>query len=325
MRTLLPLALLLLPLHPAEEVVLRYAPADGTVLVRTFDAQARYELTAIEGSVNGEAMEVDEVPDVSMDFREHVAVTDQLETVEDGRPTVLVRTYDGLSQTSAYTTDQGDSESTSTSDLEGRTLRYELDGDEWSITADDDGDDPDGDQVEWLHEDMDLRAVLPPGAVEVGDEWDIGPELYLAFMWPGGLVGWHDAEAEVSDDDEDMNAQTIENLEGSGSVTLEELREEDGVRVAVLHVTLDVETSCESEVELEGGTLTVEVEIERTLEGTILWDLENGHALAAELEGTGSRLTTRSQTIETEEGDFEVEQSELYEGTLTYEATLERR
>lgn len=324
MRTLLPLALLLLLPHRAEEVVLRYAPEDGSVLARTFDAHARYELTELEGSINGEAMEVDEVPDVSMDFREHVAVTDELVTVEDGRPTTLVRTFDELRQSSSYATDQGDRESASTSELEGRRLRYELEDGDWSIAADDDGEDPD-DLAEWLAEDMDLRAALPSGAVEVGDEWDIGPELYLAFMWPGGLVGWHDEEAEASDDDEDMNAQTIENLEGSGTVTLEEVRDEDGVRVAVLHVTLEVETSCQSDVELEGGALTVEVEIERSLEGTILWDLEHDHAVSAELEGTGSRLTTRSQTIETEEGDFDVEQAELFEGTITYEATIERR
>jgi hypothetical protein len=327
MRMLLLLALLPLLSPPGRDVELRYAPAEGTVLERTFDAHARYELTQVELSVNGEAIEVDEIPELTNDFHEHVGVTDELETVDvgSGRPTALIRTFDSLTQTFVVASEEDEATSESSSDLEGRSLRYELEDDEWSIAADDDGDDPEDDLAEWLLEDMDLRAVLPDEAVAVGDEWEIGPELYLSFMWPGGLVGWYSDEEEAPGEaDREMNAQTIENLEGGGTVTFEELREEDGVRVAVLRVTLEVETSCGSEAELEGATMTVEVEIERSLEGTILWDVDSHHALSAELAGEGSRLTTRTRTLETEEGELELEEVQLFEGTIGYEATFER-
>jgi hypothetical protein len=141
-------------------------------------------------------------------------------------------------------------------------------------------------------------------------------------MWPGGLLDFRDeGEEDVTDEERAGSRQTIENLAGSGTATLEALREEDGVQVAVIRIELDIETGSTSEP-AEG--VTVEVEIERTLTGTILWDVEHGHALSAELEAEASRLVTTARTLESEEGPVDVEEAELMEGTIRYTATFER-
>jgi hypothetical protein len=324
--------LLLLALAPGgrEEIALRYAPEPGTRLKRVFLAEAEYELTDMSMSVDGEPMEAEgELPEDSTRFVEHIAVTDTVEAVDAGRPTELARTFDELRQEDAGTVGEEASESTLASDLEGRAVRFTWNEDEerYEIAADDD-EDLDEDVAAYLLEDMDLRLVLPADDVEIGDEWALDPRLYLAFMWPGGLLGFH-AEGEEPGGDETL-AQTIERLEGSGTARLEEVREEDGTRVAVITIELEITTGSESVVpaDEERPELDVEVEIERTLTGTILWDLDHGHALSAELECESSRLQTLAYTVEGEmEGEsvsLDIERSTLHEGTIEYTATIER-
>jgi len=334
-----PLALFCLASSAREGVTLRYAPEEGTVLQRTFVAEASYHLADMSASIDGEALDrPDELPDYRMGFEEHIAVTDTLRSVADGRPLELVRTFDELRQESTDSVGEEETESTLSSHLQGRSVTFRWDEDEERFMAEaSDGEELDDGVAAWLAEDMDLRLVLPAEEVEVGDEWEIAPELYLAFMWPSGLLDFRAADAEEpSDDERSMSRQTIERIEGSGTARLEEVREEDGVRVAVLSVELEITTGSDSvlpalsEDDIERPEITIEVEIERTLAGTILWDLEHGHALSAEFECEASRLHTESWTItgendEGEEIEAEVEQSRLLEGTIKYSATIERQ
>jgi len=339
MKLLLPpLALLVLSGSAREEIALRYAPEEGTVLTRTFVAEAQYHLADMSASIDGEALErPDELPDFKMGFEEHITVTDALRSVAAGRPTELVRTFDDLRQESSDSVGEEESESTLTSQLQGRSVIFRWDDEEQRFTAEaNDEEELDDAVAAWLAEDMDLRLVLPSKEVEVGDEWEIDPKLYLAFMWPSGLLDFQADDAEPSEDERASSRQTIERLEGSGTARLDEVREEDGVRVAVLHVELEITTGSESvlpalsEDDVERPEIQIEVEIERTLEGTILWDLEHGHALSAELECEASRLHTDSWTVtgeddEGEEVSADVEQSRLLEGTIKYKATIERQ
>ena len=336
---LAPLALVLFTFAGSDGLALRYAPEEGTVLKRTFVAEAEYHLADLSASIDGEALErPEEMPDMRMGFEEHITVTDTLRSLADGRPSELVRTFDELRQESSESAGDEEAESSLTSVLEGRKVAFRWDEDEERFTAEaaDDEDLDDG-LAEWLAEDMDLRLVLPHEEVEVGDEWEIDPKLYLAFMWPSGLLDFQaeDAEEPPSEDERAMSRQTIENLEGTGTARLEEIREEDGVRVAVIAIELEITTGSETvlpaltEGEFERPEVTIEVEIERSLEGTILWDLEHGHALSAELECEASRLHSESWTMtgehEGEEISADFEQARLLEGKIKYTATIERQ
>lgn len=348
---LAPLALFLLFPHPStperetpprETIELRWAPEEGTVLTRTFEAEASYRLTDITASVDGEELERGaELPDYGMSFQEHVVVTDTLRSIAGGRPTELLRTFDELSQENTDSVAGEDSERSFTSPFEGRTVLFRWDEDEEAYAAESaDDEDLDEDLAAWLAEDMDLRGVLPPGEVEVGDEWELEPELYLAFMWPGGLLDWRTDEEEPGEEERDQTRQTIEHLEGSGSVRLEELREVDGVRMAVLHLEMELQTGSErilpalDDDELEEGqfprpAIRIEVEIERKLEGTLLWDLEHGHAFSADLACESTRLQSESWTVtgehEGEEVSADIEQARMLEGTIHYTVTIERQ
>jgi hypothetical protein len=336
---LLPLALLLLSGSERETIALRYAPEEGTVLARTFVAEAQYHLADMSASIDGEALDrPEELPDYHMGFKEHIAVTDTVRSLADGRPAELVRTFDELNQESTDSVGDEETESTLKSDLQGRSVLFHWDDDEQRFTAEaSDGEELDDSVAAWLAEDMDLRLVLPKKEVEVGDEWEIDPKLYLAFMWPSGLLDFRAEDSEeVSEDERASSRQTIEHLEGSGTARLEEVREEDGVRVAVLHVEMEITTSSDSvlpavsEDEVERPEIKIEVEIERKIEGTILWDLEHGHALSADLECQASRQHTESWTMSGENEDGEqisadVEQSRLLEGTIKYTAKIERQ
>jgi hypothetical protein len=311
---------------PAEPVELAYRPEDGTTLRRTFEARAEYERTELEFTLDGEPFEPpEEPPDFSLSFLERIVVSDELVSVADGRPTELVRTFEELLQESTYTSGEEELETTAGSELEGRELRFTWDSEaeEYDIEAAD-GEELDEERTEWLIEDMDLRALLPGQEVEPGDEWELEPELYLAFMWPGGLLDFREEGQEESGDA--TSRQTIERLEGTGQARLLELREEDGLELAVIEVELEITTGSADSQEVEGGELELEVEIERTITGTILWDIEHGHAHSAELEAEASRLTTRLATGEDEQGNaLEFEQAELLEGTISYRATIERQ
>jgi hypothetical protein len=342
MKLLLPPVCLLFLSTPArDEVALRFEPEKGTVLKRVFVAEAEYRLTDLSASIDGESVErAAELPDYAMGFTEHIAVTDTLHAIAGGRATEILRAFDELRQENTDSVEGEDTETSLYSPLEGRRVRFTWNAEEERYEAESaDEEELEEDLAAWLAGDLDLLELLPPMEVETEDEWELDPKLYLCFMWPSGLLDFHAEGEEPGEEDRAPSRQTIERLEGSGTARLEEVREEDGLRLAVIHVELEITTGSDTvlpaleEDDLEEGEfprpeIAIEVEIERSLEGTILWDLEHGHVRSAELECRASRLHTESWTLtgehDGEEVSAEVEQSRLLEGTIRYTATIER-
>jgi hypothetical protein len=335
MKTTLALASLWLLVPPiASEVTLAWTPEAGTVLHRTFEAHAKLSLTEIALLVDGEEVPLpDEVPDQGTEFTERIVVTDTLGAVEDGRPEELSRTFDELGQESSIHAEDQEVSSTETSDLEGAavTFAWDSDAESYSVAAAD-GSDVDAELLERLVEDMDLRAILPETDVERGDEWEIPVEAYLAWMWPGGHLAFHGEE-----DDEDTRTsandfydQVVGNLTGSGRGRFLEVREEDGRELAVLWVEFEIETSYETELEAdeenEIPARTFRNEIQRKVEGEVLWDLEAGHASSATLEAEATLVRSESGTGVNPEGEsVEIERRSTDEGTYEYRLTVERK
>ncbi len=345
-RFLLPLVFLPLATdRPAVEETLRFRLEEGTELVRTFEANAESELQSMTRSLDGETFE--EVDDLSMTIvsLERVVVRDEIVEVEDGRPTDFRREYVELLQESTRSDGENEVDSTSGCDLEGITVRFLWDDADEAFYAelDDDSDDVEDDTLEWLRADMDLYGMLPEGDVEEGDSWDIDAEPYLPLMWPGGIVDYYDDE-EVGYDafEQKLNRALVENLEGEGTVTYEGTRDEDGVLVAVLALELSVESSVELEREIElvefdedgrvgrpNGArdsidVTVEVTIEREIEGELLWDLEAGHLHSARFEADGEWERTESRTVEHEGTEYELAQTLTFAGNVEYTVAVER-
>lgn len=330
MRFLLaPFALLLLSARD-ETTALRFAPDAGSTLRRTFVAEAEFHLAGLSVSVDGEPLESPEdLPSYTTNFREHIEVLDVLQEIAAGRPTAFTRQYEVLRQENTETLEGEEASNELSSPLQGRRVLYTYDEDEdrYLVTASDDGD-LDEDLADWLAADMDLLLLLPEGEVAPGDEWVVAPNLYLAFMWPGGLLDFHRDEDEVTEEERESSRQTIRRLAGSGTARLEEVRDSDDSQVAVIHLELEITTGSEyvwpaSEDGLEKSEVAVRVEIERKMVGTVLWDVEHGHALSAELECQASQV--RSETFTTSTGGQEEEEEGMeveVEGTRTLEGTI---
>lgn len=331
---LLPAALLPLSIGPSEGVTLTFAPEEGAKLKRVFTAEAEYHLADLTASIDGEPLERGELPDYTTGFSEHIAVTDSLERLSEGRPIEFVRTFEELRQDSREGLDGEEASEELSSPLEGRSVRFTAERGEQDYQVESaDEEELDEELAKGLMPDLDLLLVLPDDEVEPEEDWEIDPRLYLAFMWPGGLLDFGPTGEVLRSDERALSGQTVEHLEGSGRARLEEVRDEGGVRLAVIHVELEITTGSEHTVPatdedgVERPEISVEVEIERTLEGTILWDLEGGHAVGAELRCEASTLTSESWSMvrgEDVEDEAEVERARLVKGTILYKALIER-
>ena len=135
-------------------------------------------------------------------------------------------------------------------------------------------------------------------------------------------------EEGVSDIARELNRGTIENLSGEGEATLLEIRDEDGTRVAVIEIELDIETEAratDDSGEDDGiPEITHSVEVSRELEGEILWDLDNDHLHSVDIQAEVTKIHSRAQVIDFADEEHEVEEREEYEGELEYVVTVER-
>ncbi len=326
-QVLIPASLVLFAGGPVRDVAIVYEPEEGTVLTRTFEAIGEMSLTAVEVTVDGEELEREwDEFDYEYESLERIVVTDELAEVQGGRPTDLVRTFDELLQEASSTIAGEELETISLSELEGRTVRFLWDDEDevYVVETSDDEDDIDEDVLAWLAEDMDLRLLLPDGEVEEGDEWEIDAAAYLTLMWPSGLLGFVDEGKAKDPVQRELNEEVIENLEGEGSATFEELREEDGVRLALISVELEIETWADSAMEQEGVEIEIEVEISRDITGEILWDLDHGHLFAADLEADAEYVRTMTRPWETPNGEVELTEVRTFSGTIGYTVEIER-
>lgn len=331
MSLLLSTALLAAPVSvppPSEAVAIRFAPEEGTVLRRTYESVANYDLDEIDLRMDGEPppFELPE-PSMSVEATESLVVVDTLGAVEDGRPETVERSFASLGWTTAFSGDDlEEAEEVEVCGLEGETVvfTWNADEEEYDVALDEDSE-ADTDLLEYLQEDMDLRAFLPADEVEEGDSWDLEADAYLSLIWPGGLLQSH-IEGEESDPVQlEMSLALIEDVDCEGSASLEEVREEDGVRVAELRFELEIESDGSVDVDAEEGSVTLLRELERTLEGTILWDLDAGHALALSGSAENEMTSTSTQSMEDPEGgEHELEQSQTFSGSVTYSITFER-
>lgn len=317
-------------IEPSEAVELRYAPAAGTQIRRTYESTASFDLDAFGMLMDGEEPPFDiPKPTLTVVATEKIVVLDTIEGVEDGRPKSVSREYEELLWTTTFTSEEGEESEEEICDLVGETVEFEWDEDEESfvVSADEDTE-VDAGQFELLKEDMDLRAFLPEDEVEVDDTWELSTPAYLALVWPGGVMQPHAEGEEIDQLQLQMALELIDGVDFEGSATLTELREEDDQVIAVISYELEVTSSGEIEVEpdedSEGGAVILQRGLERTLKGEILWDIEAGHALSLEGQADSEMISTTTETVlDPEGGEHELERSQEFSGSVTYEVTFE--
>ncbi len=278
------------PRAPAEEITFRRTP--GQRLAFVFASEAELDLTDMSMSRDDEEWEGD-MPEWTISHEEKIAFTDEVLEAEDGRILKLRRTFDEISETrkneiSAAEGSHSD-EGEGASELEDATVVFTWDADLEEYEAAFEDGEGDLDLLEELECRVDFAEFLPQDSVAKGDTWTVEAKAFNGIVAPGGdlHVLFEDEEPE---EEGGMSDQLADNVEGEISCKLVDLREEDGVRIAVIALQAKLRTHGveEGEIEAEVGTVstTQEVRIEYALDGEFLWNLSAGHVAGIELAGS---------------------------------------
>lgn len=332
-----PALLLLLPGAPED---LALAPEEGLSVRKTFTNTLSIELVEAEFLQDGESQDgPGEMEHVSTTTRE-LTVTDTYAAVGDDGPTTVSRHFDAIAGSSVDEVSNefmGDEtfESEVESELEGLTVVFTAEDDEWVAAFGEDDDGEDEDLLIGLEADVDFTALLPGGSVEVGDGWEVDVEAFAPLLEPGGFLKAAPTDVELEETwAEIADVRSEIDFDGDVSATLEAVR--DGVAVITFDVELeetdDQTESMRAQAEAAGGgdeemmipefDEVVEVNTYEG-EGTLTWDLELGIPVELELELDCEREARQVMSLDLFGELLEIEQNMTFEGTLTATATWE--
>ncbi len=332
----LPLVLAASATPTALDVRLALTVESGTKVTSTFTSELVLELEslAMKLTVGDEEHEL-EAPEMQMRIQqnESLTFTDEYLAVEDGVATRVKRRFDALGESSsrAMTDPEGEEseeDEEGDSELEGHTvvLAWDADDELWTAKFADDDDGGDEELLSELVHDADLTAFLPSGEVAVGAEWEVPARAFLTLGEPCGDL--HIISPSDEDDDEMDQAledQFDENI--SGTITASLTSVEGGL--ATIALTFELETEGEAEdddVEVEEGmsiSIKRSLELEFELEGTLVWNIEKGHAVSLVVEGKVAFVSTQFQSSEQGGQAFQIEQTQNLAGTLKHTVEIE--
>ena len=308
----------------------RYAPEKGLKLTRTCELSGELELGAESVTFDGEErLDPKKKSSGSLSIEEKLVVSDELVAVGGGRPEKLARTFDELHQQQKLSETRFDGKvfakaQEMTCDLKGKRVVFTWNADKERFDVQAAADQElDAKLLDGLDEDLDLRAFLSDKPVAKGDSWTVKPAAFRAVLWPGGRLRYHEPDKSEPDPDElALNAALYASLDGDARVTYAGQREEDGVKVFVLHVKADLSRSAEYVPSGERARPGSKVKIKFTTEaeGDLFWSVEHAHMVSLKLEGQAS-LT---QGLSYPAGGQSAEQSRTYSGKMRYSFAVER-
>ena len=231
----------------------------------------------------------------------------------------------------------------STSELEGIDVRFTWNAEsgEYEAAFADEESDEDVELLVDLTADTDLLGLLPAGDVAVDDTWEADSSVLMALMAPGGnvkLMPEESADGAPTDPTSELSfGDMMGDIEGEVTCTYLGLREIDGVSFAAIKFELDITSSNDltelikeaggnveqDGVEIEFNSVDVEMAIEG--EGTLLWDVRNGHFSSLEFSGDLEQIMDMSMALSTPQGEMDMEQAITMSGSLTmdFSATQE--
>ncbi len=326
---LAPLLVAFVPPIALEEEI-RFSPEAGAAFTVSYTNEVTMTLEdqSMMMVFNGEEHE-QETPDVDVELSQsfEAVFSDEVLSFEDGRVTKLRRTFNEVGQTRAQSAEGPDgsnsSDDSGSTELEGTSVVFTWDAEEESYTVafweDEDGDE---DLLEELEYDIYFEGLLPESAVSVGDTWEAEIRALDLINDPSGdlQLDWEN-EADEDDDDDDVSQQYEDNLEGTIECKLNEVIAEDGVRIALIGITVEAGTSSEKsqDVDNEGvsGTIGEDIEITFEFEGVLRWDLGAGHATELELGGDITYTVTSSQDLSRDDETFQMDVVQSFAGTNT--------
>jgi hypothetical protein len=311
-----------------------YAPVEGSRLTKTFSSSSDVALDDMSMVVNGQEMDAGTIGlEMAVTSKITITVTDEYTKVADGQLARFVRTFDELSSTTQVDVSNQmmgdmDGEIAGASELEGLKVVFTHDGDSdgyaiaWA--EDSGGDDELLEDLDW---NMDLADFLPGKDVAEGDTWSIPAKALRAVFAPGGSL-----KIEPEDMDEELMGmgaqpppdQALGEFEGQVTGEFRGVRDVDGTKVAVIHVTADVtaakdlteltqemiaEQPSPEGMDLEMNVESSDMEFAFEGEGELLWNVTTGLLHSFEISGETAVTTDTSMSMSMAGNAQDVEQS----------------
>lgn len=293
---------------------LKFAPAVGSTVTKTFSSNTDFSLDEMNVRINGEPNPM--MPEISMQmvFSQNVTVADTYNAVADGRPTKLTRKFDSGSMDMEMNmeidmmgeTQDESSTGSGASKLDGSTVVFTYDADSGEYTAAyPEGEEGDADLLENLAENMDLRGLLPAsGDLTEGESYEVPLTALIDIFAPGGDLKLDlkmDGADAMGGPDPKMMADFRrifeEMVAGEATGKYVGAREVDGVKVGVIELTFNINASRDmsefvseimGEQMPEGMDMSVNrLDVEFAYEGggELHWNLAEGRAQSLALKG----------------------------------------
>ncbi len=295
---------LLLTVSPLAET-LEFTPKAKTTVVRTLELKTTTTVDNATITVMDQEIEAGEGMVNSSDRT--VRIVDELGKVDDGRVLDFVRSYEGVLESSntegaveGVEVKDGDGDA---SDLEGQKVAFNWDAEEEAYIPKYTGEEDPGED-EWLAEltaSLDMVSWLPENEVEVGGKWEVSLDELAPVIWFGGRL--YPIQASEGGDGPEggvaitvpnfSDTQMLEGCEGQIRLTLEQVEEEDGGRIAF--VTFELTGSVEQDLSEKATAINeargedqafdaAEQSIEMTGSGELRWDLKAGQLVSLTLD-----------------------------------------
>ena len=345
----LPLALAL----ATPKTSVSFAPSEGSSLKKVFTNEVDLTLDEMNITMNGEDSPMPMEMDMNVVSTTQMTVSDEYVAMGDGVPTTLKRSYDELTATTAMSmeisvmgNDQSQEEDLdSSSELEGESVIFQWNkengGFQASFPEDAEGDE---ELLVGLKEDMDLRSLLPDGDVSEGDTWEISVGGLYEVLAPGGDVKLvpDDMSQQMQQMSGGMNGMgnmqewIQDEIEGTAGGTFVGMRDLDGQQMALIEVTLDINTAVDmtdkvmesmDEMEMpEGAEIEFDhLDLEFTMEGKgqLFWNIKGGHFHSFEISGSTGIVVDSGMAMNMGGQEMTIEYSMEMSGSITMGATAE--
>jgi hypothetical protein len=305
-----------------------HAPAK-TKLTKTFETKLDMTSTDMSITFDGEdAHGGMEAPTIKISDEEKIVVVDEYLAVDDDRATKLQRTFDDLSGTAEQDVEMPDGSGMESqeeskeksSPLEGKAVVFTWADDAYEAKWKE-GVEGDDDLLEGLAGELDFAAFLPSKAVADGDTWDVAPKTFAAVFSPGGRLQLKE-EGEDEDDEgseESMQEQVEKNLDGKATAKYRGTREVDGVRLAVIELTAELESN--AALDEDGGK--TEISAKFGLSGEVLWNPKAGHMSSYKITGKIGFTMETSRSMDLGGESHSYSQKIEFEGDVEYRAEFE--
>lgn len=327
-----------------------FQPEAGSSVSKTFEYGVDFALDEFIALVDGQDVAAMLGSfELSVEVQNTIAVTDTYVAPGDGRPAKLKRAFDSLEGLTnvALTTDFGgeDQEMPSSSDLEGTSVIFTWDEEAEDYKASFEDEDGDADLLAGLVEDMDLRALLPPGEVSPDDTWEVDLERLGVIALPGGNVKLlpEDVDQESFGDtdvfdglmDEDYGAYLTDLLEGTCECTYKGETEEGLGEILVsieIGSAADLSDMLTQVLETVGDSvgeappMTIELadlNLDLEGEGVLLWDLEQGRLASFEFIAEVIVAADLGVSVDLDGDSQSAEVSFEFSGDYTYRVETE--